>query len=271
MTKPQLKTYVPDKIKLQHNRKTGEAGTIDILRGCKGCELKNAPCYASKGAKRTGIDFFQPVRREFDKSLLERQLKNYNIDWVRIGCISDPSLDWETTCKVTELVRAAGKTPVIITKCFNKLKETQLKRLADVEAHLQISICGMTPKNSIIKREHIAINAMKAGIHTRWRINSARWKPDGRADINQRNLISWAKGFNLLIIDTPLRLFQTSPFWKHVDQTKYHRHISPISGKKDNQRTAGLVIPDAYACFSTCADGPHDNDPVGCPHQCVTR
>ena len=273
MKKPSLKTYVQDRIKLEHNRKTGEAGTIDIFRGCSGCEMKNAPCYASKGARRVGIDFFQPVRREFDKKLLERQLKNYDIDWVRIGCISDPSLDWNTTAQVAEIVREHNKTPVIITKAFADIRNKDLKRLARAKAQLQISVCGMTPARRLKRRERIATRARTHAIVACWRINSAIWKPGSKAERQQEDLIHFAEDHELPlpIIDTPIRLFRTSPFWKRVDQEKYHRHISPISGKKDNQRTAGLIIPGAYACYSTCAEGPKGNDPVGCPHQCVTR
>lgn len=266
-----LKTYKVDRVSLQHNKKTGEAGTIDIFRGCPGCEMKNAPCYAAKGAARVGIDFFQPIRRVFDKSLLEKQLKRYEIDWVRIGCISDPSLDWETTCEIAELIDSHGKKPVIITKLYEIPSNQQLERLARTTGNLQVSVSGVTPRKTVGKRFAIAQEAHKAGLSTAWRINSARWKPDSKADKVQESLIYMADEEGLPIIDTPIRLFKTSPFWAHVDQEKYHRHLSPISGKLDNQRTAGLIIPEAYACYSTCADRPKGNDPIGCPHQCLTR
>ncbi len=266
-----MKTYKPDKIKLQHNNKTGEAGTIDIFRGCPGCEMKNAPCYASKGASRIGIDFFSPVRREFDKNLLEKQLQKYNLDWVRIGCISDPSLDWSTTCDVVDLIHAEKKTSVIITKVYNTPTASQLERLSKAKALLQISVCGVTPKKKIKQRQQVVLTAKEIGIEVSWRINSAIWKPKSRAERTQLHLVTFAQGQQIPILDTPIRLFKTSPFWNLVSQDSYHRHLSPISGKLDNQRTAGLLIKDAYPCYSTCADGPKDNDPVGCPHQCLTR
>ena len=270
-TSPVLKTYKKDRIKLQHNNKTGEAGTIDIFRGCPGCEMKNAPCYAAKGAARVGIDFFQPIRRDFDKSLLEKQLKRYDIDWVRIGCISDPSLDWEITCQVAELISQHEKKAVIITKLYEMPSEQQLKRISKTPGNLQISISGMTPRKAINDRFAIAQQAHKLGVQTLWRINSARWKLDSKADKTQEELIQMADGEAIDIIDTPIRLFKKSPFWKHVEQDQYHRHLSPISGKLDNQQCAGLIIPEAYPCYSTCADGPRGNDPIGCQHQCVTR
>lgn len=265
-----MKTYKKDKIQLQHNNKTGEAGTIDLLRGCNGCEISSV-CYAAKGARRLGIDFFQPIRREFDKSLLEKQLKRYKIDWVRIGCISDPSLDWKTTLGVVKLVRKHNKTPVVITKAFETPSDQTLEDLGTQRTHLQISVCGFTPAEKVTKRKLLALEARQAGLRVSWRINSGEWKEGSKPQKVQSELINFARANKIPIIDTPLRMFQTSPFWKHVEQSKYHRHLSPISGKLDNQRAAGLIIPGAYACYSTCAEGPKDNDPVGCVHQCCTR
>jgi hypothetical protein len=259
-----MKLYKEDKIKLQHNNKTGEVGTIDILRGCNGCENKSI-CYAAKGARRMGIDFFQPVKREFDKNLLERQLDKYDLDWVRIGCISDPSLDWDTTCKVTDLISAANKKPVVITKLFNN------------RVQLQISISGITPEKKIAVRKRIAYKYLFQDAQVTWRINSAIWKKNSKPEKTQENLISFAEKSDIPILDTPIRLFKTSPIWKLVEQEEYHRHKSPISGKLDNQRTAGLIIPKAYPCYSTCSNGPNippygnGNDETGCENQCCTR
>jgi hypothetical protein len=270
-----VKLYKKDKIKLQHNNKTGEVGTIDVLRGCCGCECSKI-CYASKGARMTGINFFSPVKRIFDKKLLERQLSKYNLDWVRIGCISDPSLDWETTCEIVKLVRAYNKTPVVITKAHNYPTDTNLTTLAECDVNLQISVCGMTPRKKVFARQILMRDAFMDSINVSWRINSAAWKPDSKPARVHEILIAMAKVFNVPIIDTPIRLFKTSPFWKHVDQTKYHRHLSPISGKLDNQRTAGLIIPEALPCYSTCSPKPtippygNGHDEFGCPHQCNT-
>lgn len=265
-----MKLYKKDKIQLQHNNKTGEAGTIDIFRGCPGCELKNAPCYAAKGAARTGIDFFQPVERELDQKLLEKQLDKYEISWVRIGCISDPSLDWNKTCKVSELVRGANKTPVIITKVYNFPSSAHLKRLQNSEAQVQISVCGVTPTSKVKERQELAASLKLNKIDVVWRIISALWKKDSKARKVQDELISFSRRARISVIDTPIRMFKTSPLWKLVDQDQYHRHLSPISGKLDNQKTAGLIIPYAYPCFSTCTDHSKSDFDPGCLHQCCT-
>lgn len=267
---PCSKVYAKDKVTLQHNQKTGEVGTIDIFRGCLGCEMSKS-CYAAKGARRTGINFFQPIRRDYDERLLKKQLKNYEIDWVRIGCISDPSLDWSTTNKVIALLSEAGKKAAVITKVYNIPAEEDINELAKGDLNIQISVCGLTPIREVKKRKAFAIRLKDKGILLGWRINSAAWKKESKAERVQNDLILFAREKRIEIIDTPLRLFTNNNFWNHVDQNLYHRHLSPISGKLDNQRTAGLIIPDSYPCYSTCSPTPTEFDPIGCKHQCLTR
>jgi len=266
----EAKTYKVDKVKLEHNRKTGEVGTIDVIRGCCGCELRNAPCYAAKCARMTGIDFFHPVRRLLDLSLLERQLKRYSPDWVRIGCISDPSLDWDSTCSVCQVVRQAGKTPVVITKVHRFPSDSNLASLSSSKAIVQVTLSALQSTRAGERRWRLLKLSGADGLVTASRIVSAAWRPE-RLNRRQDGLVTASRELGLPIVDTPLRLFRTSPLWKLVDQTRYSRHRSPLSGKMDSQLTAGTLIEGAYACFSSCSPTPTATDPVGCPHQCLTR
>jgi hypothetical protein len=138
-------------------------------------------------------------------------------------------------------------------------------------------------------RKRIAYKYLFQDAQVTWRINSAIWKRNSKPARIQENLISFAEKSDIPILDTPIRLFKTSPIWKLVEQEEYHRHKSPISGKLDNQRTAGLIIPidnqrtagliipKAYPCYSTCSNGPNippygnGNDETGCENQCCTR
>lgn len=272
MAQSNSKYYCPTKIAIQHNKKTGEAGTIDIHRGCPGCELKDAPCYAAKGAARVGINFFHPVKRPLDEKFLEKQLKNYNLPWIRVGCISDPSLNWKTTIKVCEILHDHGKIPVIVTKTYTELKADYVTKLLDSEAILQVSTSAFA--NDTAHRERI-FNLLKAdryGLRTSLRLNTAAFPANSQLERNQADLLRIAEDYHLPILETPIRFFRTSSLWNQVDQSRYHRHLSPISGRLDNQRTAGLILtePNVYPCFSSCAEGPSGNDPVGCPHQCLT-
>jgi len=265
--------YKADRIKIQRNRKTGEAGTIDIQRGCPGCELRNAPCYAAKGARMTNLNFFHPVKRIFDRELLKKQLKNYQHEWIRIGCISDPSLDWETTAEVAELCRQHKITPVIVSKIHKTPVKQAIEKLDFAEAQVQVSLSALMAGNypkSI--RRFIGIYCLEGSVKLVMRINSMAFPKGSNSWKNQELLVKFCHERELPILETPVRLFKTSPIWKLVDQKRYHRHKSPISGALDSQQTAGLVIPNAYPCFSTCSPIPNKEtgDP-GCPHQCVTK
>lgn len=265
-----LKTYKQDTICIQHNKKTGEAGTIDIYRGCPGCELRHAPCYAAKGAARVGIDFFSPVERRFLVGRLAKQIERYNPSWVRIGCISDPSLDWETTIKISKLLSERNKISVVVTKVHQVPTDEQLISLKENNTILQLSMSAFSGPTISLRRLEVLQRAVSLGVKTSCRLNSAALVEGGNRWKNQDFIISKALETKTPILETPIRMFKTSPLWKMVDQEKYHNHFSPISGKLDNQMTAGLIIPDSYACFSTCSPIPTKNDPVGCPHQCLT-
>jgi len=267
----ELRTYKQDRVRLEFNRKTGDAGTIDVTRGCVGCELKNAPCYAAKMARLTNLNFFSPVERELNPTYLKKQLNRYPLDWVRIGCISDPSLDWDKSMKVCGIVNSKGKMPVVISKLHKIPLFKTLDCLKETNSILQISISALATRRKITIRHNCLQIAKKQGVSVVSRINSAAFPEGSRLKKIQDELISWAAERDIPIIDTPIRLFKTSPIWKLVDKNKYHRHLSPMSGKLDSQRTAGLVIPNAYACFSTCSPTPTKEADPGCYHQCCTR
>lgn len=267
-----MRRYQKDRVRIEYNRKTGEAGTIDVARGCVGCEIRSS-CYASKMAKLTNIDFFDPVIRDFDEKLLRRQLSKYENTWVRMGCISDPSLHWNNTIKVCQLCQEFNKTPVVITKCHKMLTEKKVKELMSCGTVLQITFSGFAGERQTRLRRELfdrAVNYSKSLEKVSARVVSAKLKP-GKQAIRQANIVGSMKDLGAPIVDTPLRLFKTSPLWRLVDQTQYHRHLSPISGKLDNQRCAGLIIDGAYPCYSSCSATPTETDKVGCSHQCLTE
>lgn len=264
------KTYKRDKVSIQYNRKTGEAGTIDIYKGCPGCELRNLPCYAAKGAARVGINFFSPVKRDIDLALLKRQLQNYDPAWIRIGCISDPSLSWSRTLMVCSLCKEYDKAPVIVTKLHEDPDDIHLQLIKATGAMLQISMSALARNSDRVRRISTMIRAAQMGMKVACRINTATFKEGSRLADIQNNIVEAARNYGVPLLETPIRLFQTSPLWNQLDQSEYHRHMSTISGKLDNQRTSGLLLSNSYPCFSTCAPGPSGNDPVGCPHQCLT-
>jgi len=266
-----MRKYRAGDICLLSNRKTQEVGTIDVKRGCVGCELAKAPCYASKMAQITAINFFAPVTMTLNRRKIERQLSLYSENWVRIGCSSEPSLDWKKTIEVCNLIRESNKTPVIISKGFNVLTKEIASSLVESSPIVQISVSAFQSKAQEQKRFKSLIASREAGLKTSLRIVSCMPKKKEIIDY-QEKLISFARKENFIIIDTPLRLFTTSPLYKKVDTTKYFRHHSPLSGKLDNQYTAGLIIEKSFPCFSSCSRLPRKEfqDP-GCDHQCLTE
>jgi hypothetical protein len=213
----------------------------------------------------------KPVKRTFKPGLLDTQLSRYKVDWIRLGCISDPSLDWEGLEPILLLLAKHKKTPVIVTKIYEPIPDSTFKVMKKSQSILQVSTSGLAPKRWSKTRLDTIERARDLGIFSSSRINSAAFKENSRPWVLQENLISWAEENQIPILETPIRTFKTSPIWKLLDQDKYHKHLSPISGNYDCQSTAGLMINGAYPCFSSCSEFPTKTDRTGCRNQCLTR
>lgn len=124
----------------------------DTVKGCThgmakypdgGCY---GECYAQKTAHRYGIDFTKSVSRKLLNSRFDAcftMIKKHPASWYRIGTAGDPSHDWENTIVVCEAFKNSGKIPVIITKHWINLKDSQLERLKAVSAIINTSTSGM--------------------------------------------------------------------------------------------------------------------------------
>jgi len=262
-----MERYITTDIQLFYNQKTGDQATIDTTRGCQGCELKEAPCYAAKMARLHNINFFYPVKQRLKRNLLQKQLEKYSGSWIRVGCTSDPSLDWDQSSEVCEMIRDAGKIPVIITKLFNPPTGNDVDRLEKAQTIVHVSTSAIS-KLQNQRRRKIIEEKLRGKVRVVNRIVTMAYKNKKLQD-RQEELIQ--KAGKDPICETPLRIFRTSPLWKLVNPSRYHRHSSPISGHLDNQLTAGLLIPGAFPCYSSCSLVPTETDSVGCRNQCCTR
>jgi len=259
-----MRFYLARKLALAHNNKTGEAATLDPVHGCIGCELRDAPCYAEKMCAMNQVDFWHPVPQELDVAFLAGQLRRYRArghHWLRIGCKGDPSLAWETTRVLTQLAHDIGIIPVVVSKLH-----VPLDRWLAPSTHLQVSVSGaMSPEQT---ETRLATLARYPGAVMR--LVSFAWLPGSSEDALQAHLVDWARARQMNILETPARVYATRQLWTRLDTARYHKHISPMSGREVSEYCAGLLIPGAAACYSTCSPVPTAKDPVGCAHQCLT-
>lgn len=265
--KKPLKPYKSSRIALSWNQKTADAATIDVARGCPGCELSAAPCYAKKMAQMAAIDHGCVVSQRLSSSFLETQLETYKGSWIRIGCTSDPSLDWAKTAQVVESCLVSGIIPVIVSKIHEPIPDYS----SLVGAQLQVSVSGLQTAEQSERRLHAMIVAKAWGIQVVMRLVSAVWIHGSAEEAEQERMVAFARAIGIEILETPLRIYSTSSIYQLVEKSQYHRHVSPISGLPATEYTAGLVVADAKPCFSTCSPPPTEHDPRGCAHQCCTR
>lgn len=261
-----MRRYKAGLVQIRQNHKTD--GAIDPVRGCIGCELRDQ-CYAKTMAGIGRTEFFQPVVQTLDERKLTRQLRSYRHDWIRIGCTGDPSLAWATTARVVELCAATNVRPVVVTKVHERVPGNFLAILAGL-AQVQVSVSGLEDARQRVRRLGTVERLTAAGGDVVLRLVSGAWRDGSPQAAEQDRLVSWANQRGLPILDTPLRVFRTTAAWDLLDQAKYRRHVSPISGQPGCRYCAGLLIDQAFPCYSTCSPTATRHDP-GCPHQCATR
>jgi hypothetical protein len=129
--------------------------TLDPIIGCnsglkyddKGCF---SDCYAARNAKRYGYDFSKNVLRYFDnenhiKSIVNK-INKLDFPFIRMGNSGDPSEDWEHTISIVEKLKGINKQIVIITKHWNKLDLSQLKRIKKLDLCINTSISAIDEK-----------------------------------------------------------------------------------------------------------------------------
>lgn len=274
-----MKKYKKITIDISGNRKTSNA--IDTVRGCTGAAKRKGgcygSCYAAKLAHMAGIDFSKPVRNILDEARLEKQLAKNESTWIRIGVSGDPSLNWKDTVRVCELTRAAGKIPVLMTKAWVKPTDEMLKKLAACKTQLQISISALDTKKELLRRlDTLRRYAILYKDGCTFKVTTAPFS-DPKIKHRQDELMALAKKNEFKIMELPLRTFQTSSYADKLAWNVMRKHVSPISGKEDNQWTAGMLYkPDDFIkklhrnktkTYFLCDEVTCDS----CKHKCLTE
>jgi len=271
-----MRTYQAKPIRIEGNRKTLH-NICDVVRGCVGARREAGGCYGScyamKMARMAGVDFSTPVPMILDSAALKRSLKRCKQRWIRVGVSGDPSLDWEKTVQVCELIHEAGKIPVVITKGWKMISEGQLVSFRRQGTILHVSISGLDGWKLVNDRLDLIARYREAGGTPVIRLISAPFTGNKEEGIGyegkpawlQDQIITWARLYKVPILETPLRTFSTSRYVQDgtIDSERLEKHVSPISGKFDGQLSAGRTISGLRTgyCDTTCDK---------CPNQCMT-
>jgi hypothetical protein len=146
---------------------------LDTIKGCSVC-AKDKPrgcygdCYAKNIAGRYGMDFGQPVKRDFYRdhaqaslfdfedaqhaSEIIRAIRDIDMPFVRIGEMGDPSEDWRHTIDICETIALAGKPIVIITKHWKSIPRELYPKIAKMNICINTSISALDNDSEIIHR-----------------------------------------------------------------------------------------------------------------------
>jgi len=247
-----LKNY-SNKLTVSTNRK----GVLDIdtVKGCT-FGMKKYPdggcyglCYAAKTAYRYGMNFSKSiVRKNCNKTRIERDVMQHPSSWFRIGTMGEPSYDWDWTVEVCQWL-SRFKVPVIITKYWKIMSKEHMLIIRDYGVVVNISISPLDAKSEIKYR----INTFKLlkdfGIKSILRVVSVKSGITYRGQelkYIQDNIFK-----SKPIIDNPLRIPKTD-----------NRVVSgDIIATKHNDLGGGSSVSVAYsnAYLGLCS---------ACPDQC---
>lgn len=186
---------------------------VDTVKGCKlgmctyskgGCY---GECYALKVAKFYKLNFSVSVSRKILPSKFQslfNTIKNHHANWYRIGTFGDPCHDWENTIDVCERFRYTGKKPVIITKHWKTLSDTQIERLQYVGAIINTSTSGLDTDEEIKYRVEQINRLKKFKVRSICRVVTCNY---GNTDFGKHCLEKQKYLLSIFpVIDNPLRV-----------------------------------------------------------------
>jgi hypothetical protein len=218
---PQLFNYSKDPyptgryrpiLTITENRK----GVIDVDT-VKGCTLgmKAYPkhgcygeCYAARNAARYGIDFSKSVSRQYaglwHRMTLLKLMMSHSALWYRIGTAGDPSHDWTHAISICRDFRWSKKTPVIITKHWITLTDSQIEDLNWLNVVVNTSSSGMDTDDEIKYRVSQLMRLRGSGLRSVCRVvtcdyGTSEWARSCKE--KQDYLLSLVP-----VIDNPLRV-----------------------------------------------------------------
>lgn len=232
---------------------------VDTVKGCS-FGMKAYPnggcygeCYACKGSRRSGVDFTTSITRRISTLHFKDTffaVKNHRAQWYRIGVAGDPCHDWGNTIAVCEALFDAGKIPVIITKHWKPLTDSQITAFKDLGAVFNTSTSGMDIDKEIRDRVNQLIRLRDAGLSSLCRVVTCQYGDTawGRCCKEKQDYLLSLKP----VIDNPLRCSKNNSRALSGDIIIERREDSVGGGKY-----VSLHRPDVF--LGTCS---------GCKDQC---
>lgn len=257
-----MQDYPSDMYRLYLTATENGKGVLDVDT-VKGCTLGMAAypaggcygeCYAYKTAHRYGMDFTQSVSRKLYKSNRTDVfiiVKSHGAGWYRVGTAGDPCHDWNNTIDVLQFLSRTGKTPVIVTKHWIALTDSQLLKLKALEAVVNTSVSALDSEDELNHRIEQIGRIKYAGVKSCVRVvtcsfGSSDWAR--KAKERQDYLLSFGN-----VIDNPLRASKANEYVKRGDIVLTKKEDSTGGGG----RFISLYCDSVY--LGTCG---------GCPDQC---
>lgn len=232
---------------------------VDTVKGCSlgiaaypqgGCY---GECYANKIAARYGIDFGTSIIRRILKSQYADcffAIKNHYNKWYRIGTAGDPSHDWEHTISVCEALKDTDKIPVIITKHWRVITDSQLYRLKILSAVINTSVSGMDTDDELNHRVEQIGRIKYAGVKSVCRVVTCKYGSSDwakRCNEKQDYLLSFDN-----VINNPLRASKNNSRVISGDIILVKKAESIGGGKLVSLHNENIYLGTCDKCLDQC-------------------
>jgi hypothetical protein len=232
---------------------------MDTVKGCtsgmaaypgSGCY---GECYAARTARLYGIDFATSVSRRIHgrehRGTLTKMLLKYHQTWLRVGTAGDPSHDWKGTIATLCALRHAGKTPVIVTKHWVELSDTQVASLKWLGAVVNTSTSPLDTDHEIAHRTGQLQRLREHGVSSVCRVVTCDLGP--AADPTLRDKQEYLLSLHP-VIDTPLRASRLNPRVMR-DEIRLTRRADCLGGGKSvSIHSPSVFIGSCELCPDQC-------------------
>jgi hypothetical protein len=234
---------IPKPQKIRAGRAGGlpfDSLTTDLFLGCLSAnEICYGNCFAARAAFESGHDYGTRVENDLDEALLLSDIAALPAEqkFLKNGWNSDPSWHWRKALRLTEIIHDAGLHTVFITKCFTKLDDEIMARLAQLGLELRVSVSAFDSRPQFEHRLRVMQEYRANGGVSIPQLFTTRFS-DPALNARQDKIVQYLCELDLPAAENSLRIDPASPVARLLDQSACE-HVAGT-----NDLWCGRLFPD---------------------------
>ena len=213
----------------------------DVMSGC--VSLRST-CYGNCTAALywidRGYDFGKPTINIFDSTLFEKSVTDLPVNqkWLRQGWMSDCSLtdeSWNLVANVSDILKKYDISLLIITKVHRYPSIDIMKKLAENNVEIRVSLSALDSEREIKKRFKFLLEYKDIGGISIPYLMTAKYKNKILID-NQNYIIKFVIDNDFIAGEHPLRISVSNSLFKELSEDGFYHP------KYKNQYWIGRIL-----------------------------